>query len=496
MFKLLMNILHLLRLAAYVIFSGILFRLLSLAINLLFNRDTTLAMQKLGVALHNLLQTMGPTFIKLGQVLSTRSDIIGDILAQSLSTLQDGVPPFAFKQVNKTIAKELGADINSLFKDFSEQPIAAASIAQVHKATTYDGDVVAVKVLRPGIEHIFIRDIRLFAWLANVISFIFPKFKRYKLHEVVQDFAKQVDMETDLRLEAAAAEKLRLNCADDHNVYIPHIFWQLTSKRVMVQEWIDAIPIYNKESLLKAGIDLHELIKNLAISFFNQAYRDGFFHADIHPGNILVDKKGKIILIDFGIIGYLEPRDRIFVAKVLYGFITKDYQMVTDVHFDLGFVPANQSREMFKLACMSVGEPIIGMPVNRISLARLLKQLFEISEKFDMNIQPKFLLLQKTLMTIEGTGFALYPEVNMWKLAEPWIREWAEETFGLRAKIYEYRDTIVKFANALPEIAANIKEINHKLSTPKQSQKNVPKWKLLLGGGAFFVLGLVAGLYF
>lgn len=492
-----MNIIHLLRLTICVLLSGVLLHIIPVLITYCFNKESPESIRKFGNSLNRLLQMMGPTFIKLGQIVSTRADIVGEMLAQSLSNLQDSVPPFPVTQVKKSIHKELGADVAVLFKHFEEVPVAAASIAQVHKGITKEGDVVAIKVLRPNIEARFARDIRLFYFMANIISAISPSLKRYKLKEVVCDFEEKVSMEIDLRLEAAAAEKLRQNCADDENICIPSILWNLTSRRVMVQEWMEATPIYERETLLAQGVDLQELIKNLAVSFFNQAYRDGFFHADIHPGNILVDKQGKIVLIDFGIIGYLEPKDRIFVAKVLYGFITKDYQMVADVHFDLGYVPASQSKEMFKLACMSVGEPIVGMPVNRISLGRLLRQLFEISQKFDMNIQPKFLLLQKTLMTIEGTAFALYPQVNMWKLAEPWIRQWAEETFGIQAKLDEYRHTIVNFATALPEIAANIRCINHKMAD--QSFANPPaskvgKLKICLLGTAIFILGVVAGI--
>jgi ubiquinone biosynthesis protein len=447
---------------------------------------------------------MGPSFIKLGQTLSTRPDMIGDTLSDALSELQDKVPPFSFKHVKKTIEKEFSQSINKLFNDISKEPVAAASIAQVHKALTISGKIVAVKILRPNIERKFARDIKLFYFISSFLLFFLPSLKRYKLNQVVETLEHTINIETDLRLEGASADQLRENCQDDDTVYIPQINWEFTSKRVLSQEWVEGIPISDKKKLIEKGYNLHEIAKNLAITFFNQAYRDGFFHADIHPGNILISPEEKIILVDFGIMGSLEYNDRIFVAKILHGFITRDYKTVSDIHFETGYVPETQSRELFTLACRSIGEPIVGMPVNKISIGKLLKQLFEISKKFDMNIQPKFLLLQKTLVTVEGTGFSLNPDVNMWQLAEPWIKEWANQNFGLKAKMLKMRDTIVKLSQDLPKtvdrmsivlnkIEKNIGPAGLKINKPAPQKTSLKQQVITI---TLFLLGILIGMIF
>jgi len=477
------NFFRLLRIFIILLFSGMLFSLIRVKLSYSDPIKREENLRRLGKQLNATLQRMGPTFIKLGQALSTRADIIGESLSNSLTDLQDKIPPFAFKVVKKSVEKEFKKPLLNLYKEFNKEPIAAASIAQVHKAITKTGEEVAVKVLRPNIEKMFVRDIKLFYFIIKFINYFFPHLKRFKLSQVIDTLANMIRIETDLRLEAASADQLRHNCADDENVYIPKIYWELTSRRVLTQEWLNGIPIYEKEKLIDAGFDLHELARKLAITFFNQAYRDGFFHADIHPGNILIGKGGKVILIDFGIMGSLEHEDRIFVAKILHGFITRDYKLVSDVHFELGYVPKTQSRELFTLACRSIGEPIIGMPVNKISIGKLLKQLFDVSQQFDMNIQPKFLLLQKTLVTVEGTGFLLYPEVNMWKLAEPWIQNWAKENFGFRAKVKEVKADIKHFAQSLPNLIDRLTNALEKIEsnnlnclTPQVNQE--PKSKL------------------
>ncbi len=444
---------------------------------------------------------MGPTFIKLGQTLSTRPDIIGEALSKALSKLQDKVPPANFKRIKYSLEKELKRPLEHIFKNFNDTPVAAASIAQVYQAVTKDGEKVAVKVLRPNIEKKFASDIKLFYFLARFITKSIPSLKRLNLIKMVATLEATVNLETDLRIEAAAADQLRENFLTDDSVYIPNTIWPLTSKRLLVQEWVEGIPVNDKKRLKEAGLDLHKIAQNLAITFFNQAYRDGFFHADIHPGNILVSKEGKIILIDFGIMGSLAYEDRIFVAKTLYGFITRDYKLITDIHFDLGYVPQHQSREAFMLALRSIGEPIIGMPVNKISIGKLLKQLFEISQKFEMTIEPRYLLLQKTLVTVEGTGYSLYPKVNMWQLAEPWIKSWARQNFGVRAQIKQARQTITKLTHDIPKTVdkmliffdraeKHITTQGLEISKAEPNGKKDRIYKLII----IFALGIITGL--
>lgn len=443
------NTFRLFRILLVLFFSGILFSLLKWFLSNPLDREKVLL--EMGNKLNNFLLNAGPSFVKLGQTLSTRPDIIGESLANSLSKLQDKVPPFKFSKVQRTIEKEFKTSLHKIFKKFDHNPIAAASIAQVHKAITFEGEEVAVKILRPNIEKKFNSDLKLFYFISKFLLFFFPRFRSFKLNQVVETLEQSINIETDLRIEGAAADQLRENFTNDNTIYIPQIKWALTSKRVLTQEWVVGIPINERQKLIDAGHNLEQIAQNLAIAFFNQAYRDGFFHADIHPGNIMINNEGRIILIDFGIMGSLEKEDRIFVAKILYGFITRDYRQVSDIHFEMGYVPDSQSREIFALACRSVGEPIVGMPVNKISIGKLLKQLFEISKKFDMNIQPKFLLLQKTLVTVEGTGFSLYPQVNMWQLAEPWIKEWAKQNFGIKAKLKDTKANILRLSHDLPK---------------------------------------------
>lgn len=453
------NIYHFLRVGMVFLASGVIHK----SFHLLFMNKTSFNRQEkiasLGDSINIALTRMGPIFIKLGQVLSTRSDVLGVILSSKLSKLQDKVAPFRFELVVNSIEKEFNKPLSELFLEIEEKAVAAASIAQVHRAVTKEGEVVAVKVLRPHIERYLKHDVALIAMVFKVLTFIIPGLRRYKLMQIVQNLKQSIAIEINLSLEGASADQLRENLESDELVYIPKIIWYLTSKRVLTQEWIDGFSIYDTQKLIEYNIDLKEIVRKLAVSFFNQAYRDGFFHADIHPGNILVDKNGRIVLLDFGIMGTLSEEDRIFIAKTLYGFISRDYKMITNVHFDLGYVPKNQSRDLFMLACRSVGEPIIGLPVNQISLGKLFKQLLEMSQTFDMNIQPKFLLLQKTLITLEGTGYALYPDVNMWKLAEPWIKEWARNNFGVKKQIKTKITELTNAFTSIPKIVNNLNSI-------------------------------------
>lgn len=412
-----------------------------------------------GERLAKALEDLGPSFIKLGQTLATRSDIIGEEIANDLAKLQDKLPVSENFFIEKEIEKEFGQPLSALFSKFDHKAIAAASIAEVFKATTTEGEVVAVKVLRHGIEEKFASDVQLFFWLAKIIEKRLPATKRLKLTEVVQTFARSVEIEMDLRLEAAAASELSDNLKNDQGVYIPKINWQRTSKRILTIEWIDGIPIHDTKKLINHGFDLKKICANFSILFFNQAYRDGFFHADMHPGNVLVDKKGNIVFIDFGIMGRLDHKTRIYIAEILYGFLKRDYLHVAKVHFRAGYVPKTQSLYEFAQACRSVGEPIVGLSANQISVAKLLGHLFQVTKAFDMETQPQLLLIQKTTVLVEGVGSKLDSDVNMWKLAEPWIEEWANKNIGFDAKIVDAAKDILEFVRY--DFPAYIKAKNH-----------------------------------
>lgn len=396
------------------------------------------------------LEALGPSFIKLGQTLSTRSDLIGKEVATDLSRLQDRLPPFPTNQAIAIIEHELENSLQTLFSDFNQEPVAAASIAQVHQATTTEGKKVAVKVLRPGIREAFARDIDLLFWLATLAEKNIKSLKRLRPVEVIHIFAKTVKLEMDLRFEAAAASELKENCKNDTNFYVPEVDWTRTSRNVFTLEWVDGIPINDTQALIEAGHDLNNIASTLAVSFFNQAYRDGFFHGDLHPGNLFVSENGTVIVVDFGIMGRLDTKTRIYVAEILRGFLNKDYLHVAQVHFDAGYVPDSKSLETFAQACRSIGEPIIGLSVNNISIARLLSQLFEITEDFEMETQPQLLLLQKTMVLVEGVGAMLNPNVNMWKLAEPWIEEWVIQNMGVEARLRTHGKDVLHFMANFP----------------------------------------------
>ena len=392
-------------------------------------------LQNQGVRLAKAFELMGPTFIKLGQTLSTRPDLVGDEVAAGLARLQDRLPPFKFAEVRAQIELQLGQEIEYLFREFAEVPIAAASISQVHKAVTTEGKVVAVKVLRPRIEQRMAKDISLFLWLAGLLERFVPSTRRLRPVATIGWFAGIVKMELDLRFEAAAASEMRDNCLADGGIYIPIIDWGRSAKRVMTMEWVEGISIYDKPALLAAGHDLVKLSANLAVSFFNQAYRDGLFHADLHPGNLFVLADGRLAMVDFGIVGRMDENTRLYMAEILRGFLTRDYAYVARIHFDAGYVPRSKDIGAFAQAIRSIGEPIVGQPVNKISVGKLLAQLFKITEDFAMETQPQLLLLQKTTVLVEGIGQSLNPEVNLWKLAEPWIDEWVIDNIGPEAKL-------------------------------------------------------------
>lgn len=381
------------------------------------------------------LTELGPAFIKFGQSLATRSDLVGEQFAQDLAELQDRIPPFPASDARATIEKELQGPVHTFFQQFEDKPVAAASIAQVHFATTIEGKNVAVKILRPDIEKSFARDLDLFLWIAEFLDRVLPAIRRLKPIEVVEVFAETVEIEMDLRFEAAAAAELRDNFEDDPDFHVPAVDWQRTARRVLTSEKLNGTRIDDIQALTAEGHEPSDILRKSACIFFNQVFRDGFFHADMHPGNMFVLPDGKLAPVDFGIMGRLDIKTRYFLADMLIGFLTGDYRMAADVHFKAGWVPAHKSIDAFTQACRSIGEPIMGKPLHEISLARLLGQLFQITETFEMETQPQLLLLQKTMLVAEGVGRSLDPTVNMWELARPLIEDWMRQNRGPEARV-------------------------------------------------------------
>jgi len=411
-----------------------------------------------GQRLANALEELGPTFIKLGQALSTRPDLMGEAVAEDLSGLQDRLPPFPTIEARAIIAAELGKPIEAIFSSFDETPVAAASIAQVHFAITAEGEDVAVKVLRPGVERRFERDIALFTWLATWAERLFPKWRRLRLVDSVKAFEDSVVLEMDLRFEAAAAAEMRENFEGDETFTIPKIDWQRTARRVLTLERIDGIPIDEVEAIAAAGHDLVKVTEAAADAFFNMVLRDGFFHADLHPGNLFLGHDGKLVAVDFGITGRVDEQTRRFLGEMLLGFLNGDYRKVAEVHFQAGFVPADKSIDNFTQACRSIAEPILGLPLHEISIARLLGQLFQVTETFAMETQPQLLLLQKSMLVAEGVGRRLNPQVNMWQLARPLIEQWMMANLGPQAKIKQGVVNLVQGLESLPKLVQSAEQ--------------------------------------
>jgi ubiquinone biosynthesis protein len=388
-----------------------------------------------GRRLASMFQDMGPIYIKFGQTLSTRPDLIGEEIASDLRYLQDKLPPFDVEIVKQKIEEGFGQKIAEIFTGFEDIPVAAASIAQVHKAVLKSGQIVAVKILRPEIRRKYEKDIRFLEYGANLLARFLKKAKRLKPREVISVFRHSMYSELNLRMEAAAASRIHDNFIDDENLYIPKIYWQLTNDDIITSEWIEGVSIYDKKALINLGLDPKIISSKVAVMFFNQAYRDGFFHADLHPGNILVKKDGKIALIDFGIIGTLQEKDRLAIAEILYAFLNRDYKLVAEVHHTAGYIPPGTNLENFAQSCRAIAEPIIGLAIKDISIGNLLAMLFKVTEEYGMETQDQLLLLQKTMVVVEGIGQTLDKDINMWQLAEPWIKKWAAKNLSPEAKL-------------------------------------------------------------
>jgi ubiquinone biosynthesis protein len=397
-------------------------------------------------------QEIGPAFIKLGQMLATRVDLLGDEVAADLAMLQDRLPPFPASEARASIETEFGCPLDNLFPAFDDLPVAAASIAQVHFAVTGEGREVAVKILRPGIVEAFARDLELLTWLGELIERRRPALRRLKPVEIARTLAKSVEIEMDLRFEAAAASELAENFAGDPGFHVPRVDWRRTGRGVLTIDRIAGIRVDDRVALVAAGHDIGALLQKAAEAFFNQVFRDGFFHADLHPGNMFVEADGAIAVVDFGIMGRLDRATRFFLADMLVGFLTGDYRRVAEVHFEAGYVPPGRSVDDFAQAARSIGEPILGRPLAEISIARLLAQLFRVTEQFEMETQPQLLLLQKTMVLIEGVGRQLDPTVNIWAMARPLIEAWMQDNRGPEARLRQRFEALFKILDGLPKL--------------------------------------------
>ena len=385
------------------------------------------------------LTRLGPSYVKVGQFLATRPDIVGVKAARDLESLQDRMPPFPREEAVRTVEKALGKPLDTLFLDFSG-PVAAASIAQVHQAriqTPEGEETVAVKVVRPGVRERFARDLQAMRFAARWAERLGPDAQRLRPQEVVETLARSVAIEMDLRLEAAAVSELAENVREDPDFRVPRPAWDLTARDVLTTEWIDAIRLSDIAALEAAGHDRVTLARTLIQSFLKHAIRDGYFHADMHPGNLFVDADGRLVAVDFGIMGRLGMKERRFLAEILLGFIRRDYRRVAEVHFEAGYVPPRHSIEDFAQALRAIGEPIHDRRADEISMAKLLTLLFEVTALFDMATRSELVMLQKTMVVVEGVGRMLDPKLDMWRTAEPVVRNWMERQLGPIGRLEE-----------------------------------------------------------
>ena len=428
-------------------------------------RDDTMSP---GARLAVALESLGPAYVKLGQVLATRPDLVGADVAQSLESLQDRLPPFSTDVAKGAVEKALEKPLGEMFSQFGE-PAAAASIAQVHAAQTTDAEPrsVAVKILRPGIERQFARDLSAFAFAARLAERFSAEARRLRLMAVVDTLALSVAMELDLRMEGAAASELAENTKTDPDFRVPHIDWTRTASRVLTTEWINGIAIRNAAALEAAGHDPKRIAVVVVQSFLTQSLRDGFFHADMHQGNLFVDADGRLVAVDFGIMGRLDPAMRRFLAETLGGFLARDYMRVAQVHYDAGFVPRVHPIETFAQALRAIGEPIFGRTARDVSMATLLQQLFETTYRFDMQAQPQLILLQKTMVVVEGVARSLDPDFDIWETARPVVEKWMIAQIGPEARLREVGDgvnALGRLARDLPQLLRNAEMISTMLA--------------------------------
>ena len=445
------------------LFIRVFFKIFSLSFNKINSENMNIGDEE---RLCKSIQSMGTSFIKLGQFLSTRPDIIGDKLASNLEKLQDRVPPFPTDTAKQILKRNLGEENYNLIINFSE-PVAAASIAQVHKAQINDNGTikdVAIKILRPNIKKIFNDQIEALMLLAYIIESLNNKTKRLRLVEVVFLLKQITNHEMDLRFEAAAANEYAENTKNDVGFSVPKIYWNFTSEEVLTLDWVEGISIRERNKLEEKNINIKLIASDVIQHFLRHAVRDGFFHADMHQGNLFINENGQIVPVDFGIMGRVDKINRRFLAEILYGFIQRDYKKVAEVHILAGLVPKNTQMESLSQALRSIGEPIFGQKVKDISGGKLLKQLFDITEKFNMQTQPQLLMLQKTMVVVEGVARKLNPDTNIWDTSKPVLEKWLKET---KDPISNLTDSLKNTANAinkLPDLPEMMEKANQALT--------------------------------
>ena len=438
------------------------------------------------------LTALGPAYIKFGQILSTRPDVVGNELATQMRILQDKLPPFSMAEAKKIIEAELNKPLKEAFQEFSE-PVAAASIAQVHRAKlASDGSDVAVKVLRPGIEKAFRRDIDAFYFAAKMVELLAPSSRRLRPVEVIQHFEGVVLGELDLRLESSSAGEFGKNTENDAGFQLPKVNWSLSGKSIMTLDWVEGISAGDNSALDAAGHSRKNISERLLQLFLQHALRDGFFHADLHQGNLKIASNGDIIAYDFGIMGRIDEYTRRVYAEILFGFIRRDYKRVAEVHFEAGYVPADKDVDEFAQALRAVGEPIFGMDATQISMGRVLTYLFDVTEQFGMETRTELILLQRTMVVVEGVARSLHPQINIWEVASPIVQDYIKQSIGPKALARDLLNTVrvlARFGPKLPQIAeaALIKTYN----SPQLEGKFPPsrkRWVLFA-----LIVGLLIG---
>jgi ubiquinone biosynthesis protein len=454
------------------------------------------------------LEALGPVFIKFGQALSTRPDMLPADIAEELAKLQDRVPPFSGVEAVKLIEEAYGESVSERFTSFDSEPIAAASVAQVHYATLKTGEKVVIKVLRPDILPLIDRDIALLYKLSDLAMKYWANAQRLRLDEIVEDYDATIHDELDLMREAANASQLRINFLNSDLIYVPKVYWDHCQTNVMCMERIDGIPIRDVAAIKAAGIDMKKLGHAGVEIFFTQAFRDGFFHADMHPGNIFVGKTGQYRAVDFGIMGSLSDMDKRYLAENLLAFFNRDYKMVADSHIRAGWVPPGTRATDFEAAIRTVCEPIFARPIKEISFGKFLMSLFRTAQRFDMPVQPQLVLLQKTLLNIEGLGRTLYPDLDLWETAKPFLERWMREQVGPKAAIKTIKQELPKLFTIMPELPGMTHELMRRVrdeqltlntqsaqmnKLQRQLARNARRQDSLLLAGLLLAAGLIAG---
>ena len=431
----------------------ILFRIFTEIIAIGTFKDQTISKEKNGIRIAKALNELGPSFVKLGQLISTRPDIVGNEIAEDLSLLRDNLPPFSQSEAIKIIESELGNKIEAIFQNFSE-PIAAASIAQVHYGEIVEGGKtisVAIKVLRPNIDTIIYQEMERLEWLTSFME-NFSEFKRLRPKSIIQKAKEVIKFELDLRYEAAAASELSENTKIDETFYVPKIYWEKVSKRVLTMEKVNGTPADKIKKLIDNNFNIKKSASNLIVNFLRQAIRDGYFHADLHQGNLFLNKEGNLLAVDFGIMGRLDKKNRKYLAEIIYGFIRQDYLHIAKIHKEAGLIDNNVSTEDFSQALRSIGEPIINQKAKNISMGNVLVQLFDITKQFNMSLQPQLLLLQKTMITVEGVARKLDPEINFWDVSKPEIEKWLKDELGIKNRLKQTQETLEALSRTMPDI--------------------------------------------